>query len=139
MMSPEERKEMRRRQVEQCLSTTLTIREWCKLNGVAESTMFYWMARFRKEESDMFDAPSTSQWIEFKRSELKAKTALAKVDDRKFADLPNPSSVSLCMSQESAGVLYPAIVVSLGAASVAVPSGTKLADMQTVLKAVVSL
>ena len=56
-MTPDERRSMRREQVERCLSTTgMTIKEWCGLNGVAPSTMYYWMSRFRKEEPELFGA-----------------------------------------------------------------------------------
>lgn len=130
MMSPEERREMRRRQVEQCLSTSLSVREWCRLNGVAESTMFSWMARFRKEEPDLFDSPNASQWMEVKRGDLKTQTALAKVDNGDLSALPVSSAKD---------TTPPAIVVSFAKATVTLPLGCHVQDVEVVLKAVAAL
>ena len=69
---------MRREQVERCLSTTMTIKNWCALNGVPESTMYGWMSRFRKEEPELFEKPNASEWIEVTREAIAAQTALAK-------------------------------------------------------------
>ena len=55
---------MRREQVVRCLSTTMTVKDWCALNGVPQSTMYGWMSRFRKEEPELFGNPSSGGWIE---------------------------------------------------------------------------
>ena len=77
-MTPEQRRAMRRGQVERRLATTLSIKDWCVLNKVPESTMYAWMARFRKEEPELFGQPNTSEWVEISRESIAARTALAK-------------------------------------------------------------
>jgi len=48
-----------REKVERCLSTTgMSIKEWCRLNGVPASTMRFWMSEFRREEPELFGASS---------------------------------------------------------------------------------
>lgn len=59
-MMPDERRSMRREQVERCLASHMTIRDWCKLNRVPESTMYVWVKRFRDEEPESFGGPSSS-------------------------------------------------------------------------------
>ena len=43
---------LRREQVERYLATDMTLKEWCGLNQVSESTMYRWMSVFRREEPD---------------------------------------------------------------------------------------
>ena len=74
---------MRREQVVRCLSTTMTIKDWCALNGVPQSTMYGWMSRFRKEEPELFESPSSGEWIELSREAVSARTALATRPDCK--------------------------------------------------------
>ena len=49
---------VRREQVERCLAANMTVKEWCELNGVSKSTIYYWMARLRKEEPELFGGPT---------------------------------------------------------------------------------
>ena len=49
---------LRREQVERYLATDMTLKEWCGLNHVSESTMYRWMAVFRREEPDLFADPA---------------------------------------------------------------------------------
>lgn len=51
----------RREQVERYLATDMTVREWCSINGVSASTMYYWIARLRKEEPDLFADPTCGE------------------------------------------------------------------------------
>ena len=68
---------VRREQVERCLAADMTVKEWCELNGVSKSTMYYWMARLRKEEPGLFGDPTCGEWIELSRGSITARTALA--------------------------------------------------------------
>lgn len=129
---------MRREQVERCLSTTMTIKDWCALNGVPESTLYSWMARFREEEPGLFGEPSASQWVEVTREAIAAKTALARADAA-------PAAVPAATA-ERAGAGHGAhaadgrmIVVSVNGAAVAVPAGSAEADVSVVLRAVAAL
>ena len=77
-MAARDTRAIRREQVERCLSTTMTIKDWCELNGVPASTMYFWMSKFRKEEPELFGQPNATEWIEVTRESIAARTALAK-------------------------------------------------------------
>ena len=59
-MTPQQQRNraMRREQVERCLAADMTVREWCRINHVADSTMYRWMSRFRREEPELFAEPA---------------------------------------------------------------------------------
>lgn len=129
---------MRREQVERCLSTTMTIKDWCALNGVPESTMYGWMSRFRKEEPELFENPNASEWVEVTREAIAAQTALVKPCAAAIAEgkAGNPAAGrDDRMMAHDAG----AIVVSMNGAAIAVPAGSAEADVASVLRAVAAL
>ena len=129
---------MRREQVERCLSTTMTIKDWCALNGVPESTMYGWMARFRKEEPELFGRPNASEWVEVTREAIAMQTALAKPGSAAIAkeESGNPSAVQNGRMRAHDAA---AIVVSVNGAAVAVPAGSAEDDVAMVLRAVAAL
>lgn len=126
---------MRREQVERCLSTTMTVKDWCALNGVSKSTIYSWMSKFRKEEPALFDEPTSSQWIELTRDSIAAKTALVKADtvSDEACDSDHPGQGSVLAPDARA------IIVSMNGAAIAVPAGSKEGDVAAVLRAVASL
>ena len=126
---------MRREQVERCLATTMTIKDWCALNGVAESTMYGWMARFRKEEPELFDKPNASQWIELSREAIAAQTALAETPKA----VPTPPAAVRDAADGLGNPAAPPIIVHVNGADVAVPPGSAESDVASVLRAVVTL
>ena len=64
-MASRETRAIRREQVERCLSTSgMTVKEWCGLNGVPASTMYFWMSKFRKEEPELFGKPKDDAKVE---------------------------------------------------------------------------
>lgn len=121
---------MRREQVERCLASQLTIKEWCERNGVPAATMYSWMSRFRKEDPGMFGGPSAGEWIEVSREPIAARTALA-VSGGACPAGPVPAD------RQPAGA--GAVVVRMGAADVVVPEGAAEAHVAAVLRAVASL
>lgn len=126
---------MRREQVERCLSTTMTIKDWCALNGVPASTMYFWMSRFRKEEPELFAKPSAGEWIEITRESIAQRTALATREETAAAmatQAPAPETVD-------AGAPRAAIIVRLNGADVVVPEGAAEPHVASVLRAVASL
>ena len=132
-MTPQERRKLRRDQVERCLSSQMTIEEWCRLNHVAESTIYRWMARFRNEEPELFGKPAASQWIELSRESIAAQTALAMAPAPAAPVAPTPAD-DVAAERRTAP-----IVVHLNGADVAVPAGSAEADISTVLRAVAAL
>ena len=137
-MASSDTRAMRREQVERCLSTTgMTIKEWCKLNGVAQSTMYYWMSRFRKEEPELFEGPNAGEWVEITRESIAARTALAK---RGEDAVPATASVAAAAAPGSGTPIGPtAVVVRVNGADVIVPEGASEPHVASVLRAVASL
>ena len=133
-MTPEQRRAMRRGQVERCLSTTMTIKDWCALNKVPESTMYAWMARFREEEPELFEKPNASQWIDLSRDAIAAQTALAQKPAAADARAAAPVGEAV-----ESGLPPAPIIVHVNGADVAVPSGSAEADIASVLRAVAAL
>jgi transposase-like protein len=136
-MAARDTRAIRREQVERCLSTTgMTIKEWCELNGVPASTMYFWMSKFRKEEPELFGQPNATEWIEVTRESIAARTALAK---REGAAAP-AAAASGKTSAESAGApAGSAVIVRLNGADVVVPDGAAERHIASVLRAVASL
>ena len=129
---------MRREQVERYLATDMTVREWCDLNGVAESTMYRWMSVFRKEEPDLFADPTCGEWIELSRGSVAARTALA------VRPTEGPRDEGAAERDEeavecAANVATSALVVRIGGADVVVPEGVAEPHLTMVLRAVASL
>ena len=65
---------LRGEQVERYLATDMTVKEWCGLNHVSESTMYRWMAVFHREGLGMFADPTHGEWIELSCGPIAART-----------------------------------------------------------------
>jgi transposase-like protein len=127
-------REQRRQQVERCLAADMTVKEWCELNGVSKSTMYYWMARLRKEEPGLFGDPTCGEWIELSRGSITARTALAvRTSEAEHASAP-PEDAAAAPAQPAG-----ALVVRVNGADVVVPEGATEAHVALVLRAVASL
>lgn len=125
-------REQRREQVERYLATDMTVAEWCSVNGVSKSTMYYWMGRLRKEEPGLFADPTCGEWIELSRGSVAARTALAvRREDAPAAAGPG--------SAGGAPATGNALVVRVNGADVVVPEGASEAHLSMVLRAVASL
>ena len=133
-MSPEERREMRRVQVEQYLASGMRIRTWCKLNRVPSSTLYYWVDYFRNHEPEMFDSPTRKEWIELSRDSIKAKSALAVVNHA----APSPATRD-DSTLYSDGINCSPIVVNLPQATITIPPHTQKADIQKVIEVIANL
>ena len=126
---------MRREQVERCLAADMTVKEWCELNGVSKSTMYYWMARLRREEPGLFGDPTCGEWIELSKGSISARTALA-------VRPQEPTGGPSALPEGEAGTpARPsgALVVRVNGADVVVPEGASEAHLSMVLRAVASL
>lgn len=55
--------------IERCLSSSMSIEEWCKLNHVSRSALYSWLAKFRREEPGRFPRrnSATTNWLEVTR------------------------------------------------------------------------
>ena len=126
---------LRREQVERYLATDMTVKEWCGLNKVSESTMYRWMAVFRREEPGLFADPTCGEWIELSRGSIAARTALA-------VRPQEPTGGPSALPEGEAGTpARPsgALVVRVNGADVVVPEGASEAHVSMVLRAVASL
>ena len=128
-------REMRREQVERCLAADMTVKEWCVLSVVSKSTMYYWMARLRREEPGLFGDPTCGEWIELSKGSISARTALA-------VRPQEPTGGPSALPEGEAGTpARPsgALVVRVNGADVVVPEGASEAHLSMVLRAVASL
>lgn len=128
-------REMRREQVERCLAADMTVKEWCELNGVSKSTMYYWMARLRREEPGLFGDPTCGEWIELSKGSISARTALAVRPQEPTGGLSALPEGEAGTPARPSG----ALVVRVNGADVVVPEGASEAHLSMVLRAVASL
>ena len=65
MMKPDERRAMRRQQIEQFLASDTGVMEWTKLNRMSTSTFYLWLHRFQDEDPETFGRrePKGGGWI----------------------------------------------------------------------------
>ena len=127
-----DRVNMRREQIERYLASGATVAEWCRLNKVAESTLYSWMAYFRENEPESFGSANASRWIEVSRSELAASTALATT---KAA--PSPARTEVAEPARPASA--PCILATLNGVELSIPPGAAESDVAAVMRAAVSL
>lgn len=68
-MDDAQRRDMWAGRVERCLAADMTVKEWCALNKVAESSLYKWIARFREEDPDRFPRrlSEASSWMKVTR------------------------------------------------------------------------
>lgn len=142
MMKPDERRAMRRQQIEQFLASDMGVMEWTKLNRMSTSTFYLWLHRFQDEDPETFGRrePKGGGWIELSRAELRDSVALAKADD------PAPTAHAVAAAApipapapDQRPMIGPAIRISVNGAGVEVPAGAAEADIAAVLRAVASL
>lgn len=93
--------------------------------------MYAWMARFRKEEPELFGGPDARGWIEVSREAISSRTALAVGPARAAA----PAAAE---PQGRAGDAQ-AVTVRMNGAEVVVPEGVGQPHLASVLRAVASL
>ncbi len=163
MMTPEERKAMRFGQVERYLASDMSVKQWCKLNRVGESTLYTWMQRYRKdkgEQTEELDArqksKATSGWIELSREALAASVALAPATAKAGSEnATEPSGEPACLGgrcgvEANEALAYARakspgtdggrmIAVGLNGARVGIPPGSDGRDIRAVLEAVACL
>lgn len=137
-MKPDERRAMRRQQIEQFLASDMGVMEWTKLNRMSTSTFYLWLHRFQDEDPETFGRrePKGGGWIELSRAELRDSVALAKADD------PAPAAPVVAAAAPIPAPTpdhRPAIRISVNGAGVEVPAGAAEADITAVLRAVASL
>lgn len=129
----EQTRRTRREQVERCLAADMTVKEWCELNRVPVSTMYYWMSKLRREEPDLFDDTTCGEWIELSRGSIAARTALAvRHEDA-------PVTVDTVDGATAAAAVGNALVVRVNGTDVVVPEGVAEPHLAMVLRAVASL
>ena len=127
------RKEMRFRQVKQCLESGISITQWCKLNKVPESTLYGWLKIYREEENAVCGKEkSHSGWIEVKRQDLKDTKALAIRDVSDASATTNTEPVANTTANNM-------IQVSLNGALIMIPPNCDSATIKSVLSAVACL
>lgn len=138
-MDYEELQRMRFEQVERLLASSLTTRDWCRANKIAESTMYVWLRRYRDQSGE--DDTKRNGWIEVDRKAARDKTALAINKSATEADfLPAEPANHLSVScQDVHSQKFPSIHMCVKGIGIEVPHGVCETDLATVLKAAMSL
>lgn len=64
-----ERRNMWADRIERCLSSSMSVGDWCRLNHVSRSCLYRWLAKFREEEPERFPRrnAATTNWLELTR------------------------------------------------------------------------
>lgn len=139
-MNASERKNMWAERIDRCLSSDMTIKEWCELNHVGQSALYKWMAEFRESEPGRFPRRSSiaSKWIEVTRDGISDAKAIvptatsvgstpmrATSPDQRFPDCPKNTALP--------------ISVFTGGIELVIPAGTAETDIARAMRAAMSL
>lgn len=130
------RRDMWAGRIERCLASGMSVKEWCRLNKVAESSLYSWMARFREEEPDRFPRRSSeaSGWIKVTRGGIAdAKAIVPAAPAAGSAEAPVP------MTEAPAAGGAAAIRALVGRVELAIPAGAAEADIAAAMRAAASL
>lgn len=130
-MNKIEQRKMRLAQAEQLMASSLSVREWCKLNHVAESTMYVRLKVYREQIGETHTA--RNDWIEVSRAEAKQATALAVCDAAAAGRRSTQSKSSTAQHPQSF------MRIIMNGACVEVVPGTCEADISEALRAVAAL
>lgn len=142
-----DRRNMWAERIERCLSSSMSIESWCKLNRVSRSSLYAWLARFREEEPGRFPRrnASTSNWIELTRGGLADSKAIvpagafsggAAISSTAHAGERHCDGDGMVDARSDAG--QPICAIANGV-RVLVPPGSAQADVACVLRAAMSL
>lgn len=137
-MDDAQRRDMWAGRIERCLSTDMTIKEWCRLNKVSESNLYRWMARFREEEPGRFPRRSSeaSNWIEVTAGGIADAKAIVPVGNA--AKLNSPERAGSEARGEAANPALP-IRALVGRVELAIPAGSTESDIAAAMRAAASL
>lgn len=145
-MNANERRNMWADRIERCLSSELTIEQWCRLNRICQSSLYKWMAEFRKSEPGRFPRRSSmaSNWISVTRDGIadaqaivpsvaapSSATEATSGQDPLFAET---GSVSKAVPSSP-----PAIRALVGTVELAIPPGAHESDIACVMRAAMTL
>lgn len=134
------RRDMWAGRIERCLASGMSVKEWCRLNKVAESSLYSWMARFREEEPDRFPRRSSeaSGWIKVTRGGIAdAKAIVPAAPAAGSAEAPVPIAEAPASSSAAGGAAP--IRALVGRVELAIPAGAAEADIAAAMRAAASL
>lgn len=146
-MNASERRNIWADRIERCLSSDMTIEEWCRLNHIGRSTIYKWMAEFRKTEPGRFACRSsmTSNWIAMTSEAIADARAIVPaavvstkptmITDESIESEPAHASASSSAHPQSACPIR----TRIGKIEFAIPPGTAESDIAAVMRAAMSL
>lgn len=133
------RRDMWAGRIERCLASGMSVKEWCRLNKVAESSLYSWMARFREEEPDRFPRRSSeaSGWIKVTRGGIAdAKAIVPAAPAAGSAEAPVTTAPTAPSSVAAGAAPIRALV---GRVELAIPAGAAQADIAAAMRAAATL
>ena len=131
----EERRKMRFEQVERMLNSDVTVAEWCRLNHMAESTMYHWLKIYRESEGDN---SKRKGWIKIERKEIKDSKALVPTNTS-APILSNVFPNAACNDSDTSQVHTRPITIRTNGVEVDVFANTAQQDIKRVLEVVATL
>src|SRR5690606_40841733 len=76
-MTRHERRLMWQERVDQCRASGMSVAAWCRENEVSEQQMYYWLRKFRSEETDAVE--DDIQWIQLDRKSTRLNSSHVKI------------------------------------------------------------
>lgn len=137
------RRDMWAGRIERCLAADMTVKEWCTLNKVAESSLYKWMARFREEDPNRFPRRSSeaSSWMKVARRGIADAVAIVAAPGGGVAvsDPPRPQDGSERAQGPAGAGAQMSIRALVGRVELAIPAGAAEADIAAAMRAAASL
>ena len=140
-MNDSDRRDMWAGRIERCLAADMTIKEWCTLNKVAESSLYKWMARFREEDPDRFPRRSSeaSNWIKMTRCGMSDAVAIVPAAGAaEVGEAAECAHAAHAKEPARAGDALP-IRALVGRVELAIPAGSSEVDIAATMRAAASL
>ena len=141
-MNDSERRDMWAGRIERCLADDMTVKEWCALNKVAESSLYKWMARLREEDPDRFPRRSSeaSNWMKVTRGGMSDAVAIVPAAGAARVDGAAKCCAGVAHAQGPAGAGAPLPIRALvGRVELAIPAGAAESDIAAAMRAAASL
>ena len=134
-MNLDERKNQWRDKIERCLSSGMPIKRWCELNKVAPSSLYAWMARFRKEQSDLLPEQTATEWIEITKESLANSVAMVPTTAKTNLETHRTTTMPTKPLTQSTKM----ICAYVNGIELSISSGCEESDISAVFKAAMSL
>lgn len=104
------RNEQWRQRITECLSSGMSVKKWCELNGVSEGTYYYYLKKFRLELCDTLPVPveTHEKPVAFKKLEV-----MSPLPDTKAAVIIHLPNATLEVNEGASQQTIQAVLLAL--------------------------